>query len=207
MSAFTRRARRPAFQIALATASALDDVRHVEVRAILDGQAPEGLTVDPDLRWQLLTALAATGHATSEDVGAELRRDDTGSGRTAARRALASRPEATVRAAAWDAAWNDLTLSNDHLDAEIGGFRAGGRRDLVASFDEEYFDRIADAWRTRSIELAQRLVVGLFPAADSLERVDAWLEANGEAPAALRRIVVEQRDHLARDLRVRAAQH
>ncbi|WP_217183724.1 aminopeptidase N [Streptomyces sp. AC495_CC817] len=191
---------------ALATASAFDDVRHAEVRGILDGTAPEGLTVDPDLRWQLLTALVTTGHATADDVETELRRDDTGTGRTAARRALASRPSAEVRADAWDAAWNDLSLSNDHLDASIGGFRAGGRRDLVSAFDEEYFERIADAWRTRSIELAQRLVVGLFPAADGVDRVDAWLAAHEDAPAALRRIVVEQRDHLARDLRVRAAQ-
>ncbi|WP_164233681.1 aminopeptidase N [Microbacterium hydrocarbonoxydans] len=192
---------------ALATASAFDDLRHTEIRGMLDGVVPEGLTVDPDLRWQLLTALITTGHADAADVTAELERDDTGDGRTAARRALASRPDAGVRAAAWEAAWSELSLSNDHLDAEIAGFRAGGRRDLVAGFDEEYFDRILDAWLTRSIELARRLVVGLFPATESLDLVDAWLEAHEDAPAALRRVVVEQRDHLARDLRVRAARN
>ena len=191
---------------ALAAASAFDDLRHVEVRGILDGGAPEGLSVDPDLRWQLLTGLATTGHADLADIDREAEADDTGSGRTAARRARASRPEAPVRAQAWRTAWDDESLSNDHLDAEIGGFRAGGRRDLIAGFDDEYFARIADVWRTRSIELAQRLVVGMFPAADSLEPVDGWLAQNTDAPAALRRIVAEQRDHLARDLRVRAAQ-
>jgi aminopeptidase N len=190
---------------AVATASAYDDARHAEVRGLLDGAAPAGLTVDPDLRWQLLTALVTTGYASTEEISAEARTDDTANGRTAARRATASRPVASVRAEAWDDAWNDLALSNDHLDASIAGFRAGARRDLVAGFDEEYFDRIADVWRTRSIELAQRLVVGLFPATDSLDLVDAWLDAHQDAPAALRRIVVEQRDHLARDLRVRAA--
>ncbi|KNY07190.1 aminopeptidase N [Microbacterium sp. GCS4] len=190
----------------LAAASAFDDVHHAEVRALLDGAAPEGLTIDPDLRWQLLTSLVATAHAGLDEIEAESARDDTGTGRTAARRARSSRPEASVRAEAWDDAWNDHSLSNDHLDAEIAGFRAGGRRDLVDGFDEEYFSRISDAWRTRSIELAQRLVVGLFPATPTLDRVDAWLDAHGDAPAALRRIVIEQRDHLARDLRVRAAQ-
>ncbi|MBO0979476.1 aminopeptidase N [Microbacterium sp. SD291] len=190
---------------ALATASAFDDVRSAEIRSLLDGDVPEGLTVDPDLRWQLLTALVTTGHADAEDIASELERDDTATGHTAARRALASRPDAGVRSAAWDAAWSDLTLSNDHLDAEISGFRAGGRRDLIARFDEEYFARIADAWHERSIELAQRLVVGLFPATDALDLADAWLDAHESAPAALRRVVIEQRDHLARDLRVRAA--
>lgn len=190
---------------ALASASAFDDVRHDDVRAMLDGAGPEGLVVDPDLRWLLLTALVTTGHATADDIASEAARDETGSGRTAARRALASRPDAAVRRDAWTAAWEDDSLSNDHLDAAIAGFRAGGRRDLTASFDAEYFARIAHAWRTRSIELAQRLVVGLFPATESLELVDAWLRDAEDEPAALRRLVVEQRDHLARDLRVRAA--
>jgi aminopeptidase N len=191
---------------ALASAAAFDDAHAAGVRAMLGGDAPEGLVIDPDLRWQLLTALVTTGHAGADDVAAQLESDDTGSGRTAARRALASQPDSAVRAAAWDAAWNDGSLSNDHLDAAIAGFRAGGRRDLIAGFDAEYFERIGDAWGARSIELAQRLVVGLFPASPTLDLVDAWLADNSSAPAALRRIVVEQRDHLARALRVRAAQ-
>ncbi|KJL28120.1 aminopeptidase N [Microbacterium oxydans] len=189
---------------AFAAASAADDVRAADVRALWEGRAPEGLTVDPDLRWQLLTALVTTGHAGADEIAAELARDDTGTGRTAARRASASRPEADVRRAAWEAAWTDLSLSNDHLDAEIAGFRAGGRRDLIERFDAEYFDRIGAVWGTRSIELAKRLVIGLFPATDSTDRVDAWLAENEDAPAALRRIVIEQRDHLERELGVRA---
>ncbi|GAA1242232.1 aminopeptidase N [Microbacterium phyllosphaerae] len=191
---------------ALAAASAFDDARAGDLRAILDGDAPEGLIVDPDLRWQLLTALVTTGHAGTDEIAGEQHRDDTGSGRTATRRALASRPDEAVRAEAWAAAWGDESLSNDHLDAVIAGVRAGGRRDLIAGFDEQYFARIGDAWAGRSIELARRLVVGLFPATPSLALVDAWIAENGSAPAALRRVVVEQRDHLARDLRVRAAQ-
>ncbi|UJP11218.1 aminopeptidase N [Microbacterium sp. KUDC0406] len=191
---------------AFADAASFDGARADDVRRMLEGAAPEGLNLDPDLRWQLLIALATTGAAGAEEVEAELARDDTASGRTAGRQALASRPVAEVRAEAWDAAWNDLELSNDQLDATISGFRAGSRRDLVAGFDGEYFERIAGVWAERSIELAKRVVSGLFPASDSLEQVDAWLAAHEDAPAALRRIVIEQRDHLARDLRVRAAQ-
>jgi len=191
---------------AFATASAYDDARAEQVRGILDGDAPQGLPMDADLRWLLLTALAGTGHADAERIGEELARDATATGRTSEIRALASRPDEATRAAAWESAWNDLTLSNDHLDATIGGFRAGGRRDLIASFDEEYFTRIGDVWAQRSIELARRLVVGLFPASESTELVDAWLAAHEDAPGALRRLVVEQRDDLQRALRVRAAQ-
>ncbi len=191
---------------AFATACAYDDSRSDRLEAILAGDAPQGLPMDADLRWLMLTALAATGQADAERIVAENDADDTAAGRKAALRALASRPDPRVRSAAWESAWNDLTLSNDHLDATIGGLRAGGRRDLIAPFDEEYFARIRDAWTQRSIELAQRLVVGLFPATDTTQLVDEWLAANEDAPAALRRLVIEQRDDLARDLRVRAAQ-
>ncbi|MGO1921755.1 MAG: aminopeptidase N, partial [Microbacterium sp.] len=46
---------------AFAAASALDASRAADARAILGGDAPEGLQVDPDLRWALLTALPTTG--------------------------------------------------------------------------------------------------------------------------------------------------
>ena len=191
---------------AFAHAASLDDARHAEVSAVLDGHGPAGLPLDPDLRWSLLTALVTTGHADVDDVAAELERDDTASGLTAAIGARAARPDAAVRAADWAAAWTDLDLTNDHLDAVIAGFGAGGRRDLVAAFDDDYFARIEDAWAQRSIEIAKRLVIGLFPDAGSTAGADAWLAARTDAPAALRRLVAEQRDHQARAIRVRDAQ-
>ncbi|MGW0173966.1 aminopeptidase N [Rhodococcus sp. NPDC003322] len=194
---------------AVAAAAMVDGRRAADIRATLDGTAPapSGLALDPDLRWSLWTALSATGHAEAADLDAELARDDTASGRTAHVRALAARPDVEVKAQAWTRALTDTTLTNDHLDATIGGFRAGDRRDLVARFDDEYFAVITGIWADRSIEIAKRIVVGLFPASETLDAVDAWLAAHADAPAALRRLVVEQRDHLARDLRVRAARH
>ncbi|KAF0846848.1 aminopeptidase N [Nocardia caishijiensis] len=190
---------------ATASAATVDASRATVLRAILlgDAAAPKGLALDPDLRWAFWTALAATGAASIEDLDTELERDDTASGRTAHLRAMAARPDQEVKAAAWSQIFDDTTLTNDHLDAAIDGFRAGARRDLIATYDTEYFARLRPTWEQRSIELARRIVIGLFPAADSLAPVDNWLTANTEAPAALRRLVVEQRDHLARELRVR----
>ncbi|MFS0867468.1 aminopeptidase N [Microbacterium sp. 179-B 1A2 NHS] len=193
---------------AVGSAAEHSDVRAAEMAGMLAGDiaAPDGLSLDPELRWSWLLALAATGHAGEADAAAEFARDATATGRTAQLAVLAARPDAGVRAAAWRAAWEDDSLTNDHLDATIRGARAGGRRDLVAGFDADYFARIRPAWEERSIEIAARLVRGLFPASDSTGDVDAWLEANRDAAASLRRIALEQRDHLARDLRVRAAQ-
>ncbi|SBS71025.1 aminopeptidase N [uncultured Microbacterium sp.] len=193
---------------AVGAAATTCDAHAADLRAVLDGTvpAPAGLALDPELRWNWLFALAATGHARAADAAAEYDRDATAKGRSSELAVLAARPDAEVRADAWRAAWEDTALTNDHLDATISGIRAGGRRDLIARFDEDYFSRLRDVWSVRSIEIAGRLVRGLFPASESLAPVDAWLAANEDAPGSLRRIVLEQRDHLARDLRVRAAQ-
>ncbi len=195
-------------QLALARATAaaatVDGRRAADIRAMLLDRAPQGLALDPDLRWALWTALAATGAAEVAELDAELERDNTASGRTAHLRTLAARPEPEVKASAWDSALGDTSLTNDHLDAVIEGFRAGQRRDLTARFDDEYFAALRTVWDQHSIEIARRIVVALFPAADSLDGVDRWLTANADAPGALRRLIIEQRDHLARDLRVRA---
>ena len=53
---------------------------------------------------------------------------------------------------------------------------------------------------------ARRLVIGLYPDTETTELVDAWLESHPQAPAALRRIVLEQRDHQQRAIRVRELQ-
>ncbi len=193
---------------AVGAAAAVSAGRADDLRAVLAGAAaaPEGLPLDHDLRWRWLVALAATGHLTTAEADAELAADPTAAGRVAHRTVIAARPDAAVRAAAWREAWDDCALTNDHLDATIAGIRAGGRRDLIEAFDDDYFTRILSTWGQRSIEIARRLVTGLFPASRSLDAVDAWLAEHPDAPGALRRIVMEQRDGLARDLRVRAAQ-
>ena len=193
---------------AVAAAASRAAARADDLRAILAGDAagPDGLPLDHELRWMWLTALSATGRLTTAEADAERDADPSSQGRTAHLTVLAARPDFAVRAAAWHAAWDDQSLTNERLSATIAGARAGDARRFLAEFDAEYFARIAPTWASRSIEIARRLVVGLFPASDSLDLVDAWLAEHADAPGALRRLVIEQRDGLARDLRVRAAQ-
>jgi aminopeptidase N len=71
-------------------------------------------------------------------------------------------------------------------------------------------------WAERSNEIASRIVGGLFPADQDLRaaispdkdpvvlQAGEWLSEHGDAPQALRRILVEQRDHLLRALAAQA---
>ncbi len=199
--------RQLAWARALSAAAAVNDARADEVRSILDGTCPGpvGLALDPDLRWALWIAQSATGHASVSDFDGELSKDSTSAGRTAYVRAAASIPDAETKAAAWASATTDGSLSNDRLDATIAGFRSGTDPSLIEGYAAEYFSSLGKWWSERSIEIARRLVNGLFPAAEDTSAVDSWIQANAEAPASLRRLVLERRDHLARDLRAQAS--
>ena len=153
---------------ALATTSRQATGRLDLVRGILDGTTVvEGLAVDPELRWSLWHALAANGQASEAELAAELARDTTASGRAGHATALAARPDAAVKAAAWDAAVNGTALSNQLLSATIAGFNTAPDT-LLDPFVEPYFDCLEKVWAERSIEIASRIVRGLFPAGQDL---------------------------------------
>ncbi|MGU3437837.1 aminopeptidase N [Actinomycetes bacterium M1A6_2h] len=160
--------------------------------------------LDSDQRWSLWFALAATGLADRDELDRAVDTDRTAAGRRHHVASLSARPDADVKQLAWSTLTESDTLSNDLVDATIAGFRAGPSRQLISSYDGAYFASIEGWWRTRSIEIARRLVVGLYPQTDELDLVDQWLGAHPGAPGALRRLVIEQRDHQGRALRARA---
>lgn len=201
----------------LRTLSRHDDATLSRLRGLLNGTATvPGLAVDAELRWHLWHALAANGQATVEELDAELARDTTASGRAGHATAHAARPDPAVKAAAWEAAVHGNELSNQLLSATISGFMTSPA-DLLETYVEPYFECLRSVWENRSIEIASRIVRGLYPQAQDLaegmdpaghpviRRTDEWLAAHADAPRALRRIIVEQRSHLLRALTAQAA--
>ncbi|MFP5368631.1 MAG: ERAP1-like C-terminal domain-containing protein, partial [Actinomycetes bacterium] len=107
----------------LATLSRKDASHLNLLRGLLEGiDTVPGLEVDAELRWSLWHALAAHGRASQEELDSELSRDLTASGRAGHATALAARPDAAVKAAAWSAAVSGTELSNQLLSATIAGF-------------------------------------------------------------------------------------
>ncbi|WFB09568.1 aminopeptidase N [Streptomyces sp. LX-29] len=186
--------------------AASDDADLQLLTGLLDGTARiDGLDVDQELRWTFLETLAGQGVADESVLAAELRRDDTASGKRHQVRCLAARPSAEVKAEAWAVVVESDALSNALVEATIAGFDQPGQRELLAPYAPRYFAVIEDVWRTRSIEIAMAIVRGLFPALQddptTLEAADVWLAAHEDAAPALRRLVIEARDDLARALR------
>ncbi|WP_432003249.1 aminopeptidase N [Streptomyces sioyaensis] len=179
------------------------------VQGLLDGTAKiDGLDVDQELRWTLLEPLAAHGLADESVIAAELARDDTASGRRQQVRCLAARPSAEVKQQAWQAVVESDVLSNALVEATIAGFGQPGQRELLAPYAPRYFEAIERVWRERSIEIGMSVVRGLFPSwlveHATLDAADRWLAEHDRAAPALRRLVLEKRDDLARALRAQA---
>ncbi|WP_280488855.1 aminopeptidase N [Nocardia farcinica] len=192
------------------------EARHTEVLTeLLDGDPAAvglaGLTVDTDLRWRLVTALAAAGEIDADGldtpvIDRELAADPTAAGKRQAAAAATARPQAEVKAAAWATVMEDDTVPNITARSIVGGFAPVGQGELLAPYVERYFADISAVWERRSSEVAQTVVVGLYPAwaisAEAVAVADKFLA--GDHPPALRRLVSEGKAGVERALRARA---
>ena len=190
---------------------------HLVVLAdLLDRDAAEcglpGLQVDTDLRWRIVTALAAGGQIDADGpatdfIDGELRRDPTAAGKRHAAAAAAARPQAEVKHRAWREVIEDDTLANITARAIIGGFVQPGQSQVLAPYTERYFETISAVWERRSSEVAQTVVVGLYPSwdvsAEGLAAAD-WFLGGLHVPPPLRRLVLEGRAGVERALKARA---
>ena len=113
-------------------------------------------------------------------------------------------PEA--KAEAWRLAVEDETVANAVQSAVIAGFWHPEQLELAEPYLETYFDSVARVWEERSGEIAQNIVVGLYPSLlvepRVVERTDAYL-ASQEVHPALARLLLEGRDGVVRALRAR----
>ncbi|MDB1086728.1 aminopeptidase N [Streptomyces sp. ACA25] len=179
------------------------------LRGLLAGTGRiDGLEVDQELRWTFLLPLAAHAAVGEQELRAELARDDTASGNRHLVRCLAARPSPEVKAQAWRDVVESDQLSNALIEATIDGFQRSGQRELLAPYSEPYFSVLEQVWTERSIEIGMAVVRGMFPSLQgdrsTLEATDAWLSSHEGAAPALRRLVLEARDDLARALRAQA---
>ena len=176
---------------------------------LLDGsETLDGLALDTDLRWSMVQALVARGVLGATDIQAEAERDPTAAGVRAAATARALIPTAEAKAAAWQAALHDDSLSNAVMGAVISGFAHPLQGELLQPYVSRYFDSVADVWQRRTSEMAQEVVTGLFPSWSSaitentVRLADDFL-ADPSRPPALARLVSEGRADVVRALKAR----
>ncbi len=188
--------------------AAHSDQAIADLEAMIDGSLTfEGLDIDTDLRWVLLTGLARTGHADEARIDAELATDNTISGREKAAAAKASRPTPEAKARAWEQAMVDPSVPNETHRSVVLAFQRSGQDDVLTPYVDQYLDAVESTWERLGAHKASIALEFMFPRPLASERllatVDAWLKTGEANPGALR-YVREGRADVARALAAQA---
>jgi aminopeptidase N len=175
---------------------------------LLDGTtALDGLAVDTDLRWGLLQRLVSRGARGEDAIDAELSRDATDAGERHAAGCRAAIPTLTAKRETWETL-TDGKLTIAMFRATMIGFADPDQPELIEPYRPEYFVLLDGVWRDWSGAMAQDFVeYGYTIAAvdeTTIAATDEYLSRSPEPPAALRRLLVEGRDEVARALRNQA---
>ena len=179
-----------------------------DLEGLLDGSfVVEGLAVDTDLRWTLLSGLAKNGRADGARIDEELARDNTISGKEHAAAARTLIPTAEAKAEAWELAMVRDDVPNETQRSIVLAFQAFGQDEVLKPYVEKYLAAAETMWDEKGTQRASTALEFIFPkqlaSQELLDRVDAWLETSPANPAA-KRYVREGRDDVARALRAQA---
>lgn len=154
-----------------------------------------GLEIDADLSWQLLFGLATIGATDAASIDAALSADNTSKGGEFAAQARAALPDSASKQAAWASLIERDDAPNTIVRSAALGFVHPAGAESLREFVPAYFDMLIPIWESRTYQIAQYLVVGLFPTAIAdvalRDATRAWLSANQDAAPALRRLVLE----------------
>ena len=176
-----------------------------------DEEVPTDLTVDTEVRWLIVTALARRGVFGEKEIAAELERDNTNTGAEHAAGARSSLPTPEAKAEAWRLATADPDVPNETHRSIAVGFVNYGQEDVLAPYVDAYaklaetISKREDGWDTRGYAAIGAVLRWLFPetlaTADVVGRFRRYLE-EGEPTDQVRRLLSERLDEAERNLRV-----
>jgi aminopeptidase N len=183
--------------------AARSDAALADLAAMLDGTLTfDGLSMDQDLRWVLITGLARRGRAGNR-IEAELAVDNTISGKEHAAAARAAQPTAEAKAEAWQATMVQADTPNETHRSIAMAFQASGQDEVLAPYVATYLEAADTTWEHLGTHKAAVALAALFPRSlaspELLDQVDAWLATSTANPGALR-LVREGRADVARYL-------
>ncbi|WP_312007870.1 aminopeptidase N [Nocardioides alcanivorans] len=161
-------------------AAASSEAALTDLGALLDGRLVfDGLAVDQDLRWSLISGLARNGSAAGR-IDTELEGDNTISGQERAAAARAVQPTPEAKEAAFQATFVDPTTPNETHRSIVLAFAPSGQDDVLAPYVDRYFEAADTLWEHLGTHKASVALEYGFPRAlaseELLAKVDAWLE-------------------------------
>lgn len=170
----------------------------------------DGLKVDQDLRWELLTGLVIGGRASEKQIAEELVRDNTANGQKFAAACRAALPTAEAKTEAWRILTETEDYSNTLVNSASLAFGRVNDLSLLKPYAKKYHEVALNIWNSRSYHIAAYLLTNLYPiqlANEELAGLTRELIETKEfkEKPALRRILVENLAGLERGLKAQKA--
>ncbi|MFL6163059.1 MAG: aminopeptidase N [Jatrophihabitantaceae bacterium] len=166
---------------------------------------PAGLVIDTELRWALITRLAALGALTVADIDAELAADPSTAGVLHAARAKATRPDPAAKQAAWRELTEPSTLSAYELYAIGEGFFEQSQDELTRPYVTRFFADMPGTARLRSGWALPQVISAAYPVLSAAPEVLELAEATlaGDLDPKVRRALTDGTDVIRRAVRSR----
>jgi aminopeptidase N len=167
------------------------------VANLLSGKVQlDGLEIDTDLRWELLTSLSVGGKVTRERIDVELEADNTANGQKAHAAALAAIPDAKAKQEMFDKLVDSDEMSNALVNSASLAFGRVLNTSLLKPFVDQYFGKVLSIWDKKSYHMAEYLLVNLYPLALAnqtlADQTDKFLNhPELSTKPALKRIIIE----------------
>ena len=180
------------------------------VANLLSGKAQlDGLEIDTDLRWELLTALAVGGKVSNDRIDVELEADNTANGQKAHAAAIAALPDSKAKQEMFDKLTNTDEMSNALVNAASLAFGRVLDPSALEPFVDQYFAKVLPIWNNKTYKMAEYLLVNLYPLALANKTLASQTEQflknpELESKPALKRIIVENLANVQRALEAQA---
>jgi aminopeptidase N len=185
---------------------ARNDKQLTTIAELLSGKDQlDGLEIDTDLRWELLTALSVGGKVTKDRIDVELEADNTANGQKAHAAAIAAMPNQKSKQEMFDKLVNTDEMSNALVNSASLAFGRVLDTSALEPFVDQYFSKVLSIWENKSYHMAEYLLVNLYPLAivnkALADQTEQFLK-NPELASkpALKRIIVENLANVQRAL-------
>jgi aminopeptidase N len=167
----------------------------------LDGHAPEGLLVDPDMRWRVLEQLCVLGAAGRDEIGRERTADPSSQGALAALRCSAALPTVDGKRSTWETITTDRDISNHDLYALCESFFRASQEALTQPYVTRYFADLPATSELRSgwvVEISCLMCYPRFTATNDIVELADSVLAKDDLDPFVRRAISDQTDDLRR---------
>jgi aminopeptidase N len=167
------------------------------VAELLSGKEQlDGLEIDTDLRWELLTSLSVGGKVSSARIDVELEADNTANGQKAHAAAIAALPDPKAKQEMFRKLVDTDEMSNALVNSASLAFGRVLETSLLEPFVDQYFAKVLSIWEQKSYHMAEYLLVNLYPLSlvnQALANQTEQFLKNPELESkpALKRIVIE----------------